>query len=937
MKLEDIVVLLPVDSLEELSLDQEPLAAQSLLAAWTAPFHPAILASAGRVVRWQSIEHFLDSEPTASSLVLLPSLGGAALPDGWIERAEAAGALVVRDLVDRDAAVAQVLAWIDRSPNPIASDRLDADLVADFHALGLAQLLVELQMRQHYAMAGVDRDVFGDHALRAAEAALGGDEPAARESLQSAFDLLIEGREYFHSLESLLLDFTLVAPLAAGDALIDELAGEIPKTLLLSGRTAATLALDEPESLAAMKTALAAGRANLVGGEFAEPALPLAAPEAILAGIRRGLAAYEEHLGARPVVFGRRSFGLTPILPQLLDQCGFVGACRFTLGGGRFPSDHQSKIRWEGAGDAAIDALARVPIDAGRADGFLRLPERLTGVMELDDVPTVVFAHWPGRPSFWYDAARRMSGYGPVLGRFVGVNAWFEETAGSGRTVRHDPDEYHSPYLAESVERGEPDPISRWVRHHARQAALDAVGALRLMAAAAQGDLPAPVDVDDLRLAADDLANDAALASASAESRLDERIQAALAETLGAAAKALSRAGDKTTLGQLIVNPWSFRRAADAPAMGFAWRAPDAAASESVPAESSRREPFWRRKPRRRSPEEEYVLRNEFFEAAIDPATGALRAIHDGRTRGNRLAARLALRAADLAAQADAADGPEDEEAAYSIMAADHLEIETSPGGGGRIASRGRLVDRRGNQLAEFRQTFRARRGSRVLELDVELMPEREPDANPWHSYYAVRFAWDDPAAELRRSVNLMSWPTEASRFESPHFVEIRGDRRRTAILAGGLPYHRRRGARKLDCLLIVRGETARRFRVGIGVDVPHPAAAAIDFLAPQTLAVDSARRPPSDSGWLFHVDTPNVIATGWEPIGCEGRTAGFRARLLETEGHATSLRLRSFRRPTAARHTDFLGNPRQDLPIEDDHVTIRLEPYQWTQIDVEW
>ena len=82
----------------------------------------------------------------------------------------------------------------------------------------------------------------------------------------------------------------------------------------------------------------------------------------------------------------------------------------------------------------------------------------------------------------------------------------------------------------------------------------------------------------------------------------------------------------------------------------------------------------------------------------------------------------------------------------------------------------------------------------------------------------------------------MMSVATEAPRIEAPHFVDVRSERVRTTILTGGLPYHRRFGVRKMDTLLIVRGETARRFRLGVGIDLPYPAPAAIEFLAPRTV-----------------------------------------------------------------------------------------------------
>ncbi len=44
-------------------------------------------------------------------------------------------------------------------------------------------------------------------------------------------------------------------------------------------------------------------------------------------------------------------------------------------------------------------------------------------------------------------------------------------------------------------------------------------------------------------------------------------------------------------------------------------------------------------------------------------------------------------------------------------------------------------------------------------------------------------------------------------------------------------------------------------------------------------------RRPSPRSSWLFHIDARNLVATHWEPLEQEGRIAGFRVRLLETEG----------------------------------------------------
>ena len=56
------------------------------------------------------------------------------------------------------------------------------------------------------------------------------------------------------------------------------------------------------------------------------------------------------------------------------------------------------------------------------------------------------------------------------------------------------------------------------------------------------------------------------------------------------------------------------------------------------------------------------------------------------------------------------------------------------------------------------------------------------------------------------------------------NYIELDDGHNKVAILTGGLPYHRdARAAARWDSLLIVRGESQRRFRLGIGVELAHP------------------------------------------------------------------------------------------------------------------
>ena len=381
---------------------------------------------------------------------------------------------------------------------------------------------------------------------------------------------------------------------------------------------------------------------------------------------------------------------------------------------------------------------------------------------------------------------------------------------------------------------------------------------------------------------------------------LDDRLAQSLGESLGNFGPAVFGTAASRQRGFLIVNPWSFPQQADlpvssfvrhpqsvnVPAMGFAWIDP---AAESPAAVVERKGWFGRRTPQALPPlAEESLLRNEFFEVHFDPRTGGIRAISDYHSRDPRLAQQIALWLPP--------GGEPGGDLNYSLMAADELKVTSAGPALGEILSRGRLLDREGHRVARFRQTTRAWRGSRIIEIEIELEIDRLPEGGPWDSYYAARFAWKDEAAKIERGTNMAKHATELMQFESPHFVNIcRGKQlfglsslpraaegvggkaatpfQQTTLLCGGLPYHRRPGPRKLDTLLVTRGETARTFRLGIAIDVPNPLAAALGFLAPPLVLPDQPPMP-TPTGWLFHLDCRNVLATDWEPLSAAATTA---------------------------------------------------------------
>jgi alpha-mannosidase len=924
MKFQRLTVLLPCHSLEDMSLKRDAYHADGVLAAWSILWHPALIAAAQATPSWVSAS--MPPEDVDGSLITIPGAADSDLSYDWRERAELSEGLLIGQ-ADRQVMLETALGALDECP-PV-----DPELAADFQALGLCYLYVELLTRQLRYMSNLDEATLQNRTLSAANAAVQGDVDTARSDLQAAFDLLNEAREYFYPVESHLIDLTLVAPSTTGEELRAELARPIPTNLLISGQTLDHLATEEPQTLAALREALGAGRATLVGGEWSESMLPMLAPESMADDLRRGLEVYQRHLGLRPTIFGRRRFGLTPALPQILQRFGFTGCLHFTLDDGRFPTGNQSRVRWTGFDDTSIEALARVPVDANSAETFLRISERLGEALDADHSPTMVFAHWPGQAASWFADMARIASHTAALGRFVDLNEHMT-SASAGQSVRHPVDHYKAPYLRQAVAADRVDPLSRHARYWQRRAMLQTWQANRVMQAAAGADA-SPAPPPDLAAAIDDCLD--AVDLATAEAGLDQRLAEGVQQSARALAKRLTRESASTALATLEINPGLGARR-QVPGMGYVWTKTTRQAA--APGRPSRLA-FWQRWRKSAAPlAEANVLRNEHLEVKINPQTGAIQTVLDFTPRGNRLGQQLALRMAEYQGYNDGWHEemytPTSTTYTYSIMAADEVLV-TSPGPDfGEIRSRGRMVDRENNVQARFVQTVRLRRGSRLLELDIELDPQWTLESDAWRSYCCVRFAWGDETAELFRSVNGVLRPTEAKQFEAAEFFEIRSGKSRTTIFPGGLPYHRRQGLRMLDTLLAVQGETQRKFRLAVGFDLLHPAVTAAEFLAPE-LRVPDLPAPAETSAGLFQLDARSVVATRWEPVVEGGQPVGFRVHLLETEGRKVSAGLKCVREVKRAARLEGDGQPGAALAVEAGRIAVEMRPHEWLWLEGRW
>jgi alpha-mannosidase len=762
--------------------------------------------------------------------------------------------------------------------------------VLGLRSLGLARLQIELLWQRMRHSGQFDEDRFRTEATSAARAAIEENLAAFDEHLRLAGDVIDGTRRHFYPVEVYLVDLTVVAATTLGAGLLRQLQQPGAQNLLISGETLQTLASRHPETLALLRQRVTSGEVSLVGGEFSEDELPLLPRELVLENFRKGLRVYSELLGKTPRVFGRRRAGLSPMLPAVLMSLGFRGALHFTLDDGQFPLGEQAKIRWESPDYSAVDALARPPRRADDPCTALRFAEDVAHAMDHDHVATLVYAHWPGQTDPHYAALREFGNTSPALGSWVTLDRYFEQTDHPTRSERFRADEYQYPYLQQRS--SENKPIERLVQRHTHGTTGEANGIARLLTTLA---VPRNVKLSSTNKATSPV------------------------ETLAAS---MPRSTDEPQCGMLAINPSSYPRVISlpdqtesvaTPALGFVWQnltePPVPAVAIDLPNRS---------------------IKNEIFEVTLHSERGGIVGCFLPKVRGTLLSQQLAIRQNHAAR----------DEPVYTRMVADTITIGAATPLVKSLVAQGKLLGENDQPVANFQQTVELRSQSHMFIVAGEIALLREVPFEPSHSYVASRLAWHDEGANLVRSLAGLEISSDADWIESPEFVLMQTTKARLGLIAGGLAWHRRVGARTLDTLLASTGSGIISFRFGITVDHCCPAGAPRELLAsPQSLSETASPPRGQAAAWLLQLAPASVLMTAAEPIvpGDIFSSGGMRVRLLETRGESTVATLAVARSVAAARQYSFSGEPQVELKVEDDRITIELGSAEWVEVWVAW
>lgn len=874
------------------------------LNGYSALWHPAALAGAAGPPRIVSPSDH--ERPAAGCLYALPHTPPLFLPEDWEENLSEVNSAGFRAETDRAVTLQNLEASLGRTGDGKLEGLLPQQ-IATFLAVGFGflqiQALFEAMGHENALAAGP----FWERVQQAAALALAGQAPAWRRPLQAAAEQLLAAREAVYPVTIHLLDLRILDADGAVPG-VPPLPDEgLPWNLMATGGALERLAREDDPQLAKVRERVQRGQIEICGacdGEQTDELLPL---ESQLWNLREGIDVARRLAGADVRVFARKDGVLPPRWEEVLGAVGLHRALGTSLDGSATSRHAAPVVRWQRCDGGQMEVFTRTPLRADEPQTYFHLARHLYETIMHDATAVVSVVHAGKAVLPWYGDWLELSRLAPVLGRWTTVSRYLDEAAAE-EIPPPEPDEHRADLL--SRQKG-PYIVSQFARHARLRRSLDGVWTLAGLYRAATGN-------------GDALQGGERLAELERRVERGEEVTRELAELGNEAASRLGERlvarGVERTPGYLALNPCGFARrvsveleeavappvggpvkavqdcggrsllVVEVPAFGFAWwpRVGEPAVPEATPlvlADTRR-------------------VRNEYFEAEVDPETGGLRGLWDHVSRVSRLGQQLVWHPG-------------------SRMRVSEIRTTSTGPALGEIVSEGILQGDAGQVLATFEQRFRAWLGRPVLELRLKIRPERRPEGNPWDAYFGARFAWRDERAALRCGVLGPAYATEQARLTAPEYLECGQGRQRTVILPGGLPFWQRHGGRMVDVVLIPPGEEGESFELGVALDRDYPMQTALGFVTPTPVVVVPQGPPPvGPVGWLLHLDLPNVAVTSLRPVPGQDAVV---ATLLETGRYSGRAHLRCARPPRIARLVDAFGWPVGPAEIEGDAVAFEI------------
>ena len=937
----DAFLLSPYRPPTSYPVDLDPDEAAAWLSGYFALWHPAVVATLGRPP--QPASSYDHDQPAEGAVYAVPAGPHLHQPEDWAARVTAANATAVTATPEPTETRRLLLEALgDRATLPDAN----ADAVRAFAGLGFGYLVVDTLFEAADHDRLLDAESFWADVTAAANAlADPAGTDAAYEHLRAAAEKLKVAREALNGNAIALIDMAVLSADTLDTPWPASLHHGMPLTVLASGELLERMQAHYTGRFAELRSRIAPGlppTVDVVCGAYREREDAVLSAESQWWNLAKARRVVTELFGDLPAVYGRHRTALHAELPGWLRHAGFASAVVTNFDGALTPTKNAAVVNWPGPDGAAIDAFAREPLPAGDPLTFFNLAYHLHTAANQDAAPAVAFAHTGKRAAVGYSELLWLAGLGTPLGAFTGVAAYLDQNRYGEYLGTASADDFFSDYLDDRVTRLKlTDPVSGFAalyRHRRRLDAAFALAALhRVLAAPGEAEETAVARLEALEDAIETRGADADTGHADAVEV--ESLSLGFARTLTERIQAASPAGRP---GLMVFNPCGFARrvglelppfpgpiavdgpvkaaqfdadktrlVVEVPALGFAWVPRPERAADFAPVT----------KPRMRSADGTTV-RNEFFEAELDPISGGLRAFRDARTRVARFGMQLVFNPGSKAR-------------------ARNVRVTHAGAALGAAVAEGDILDEHDEVLASFRHEVRAWAGRPALEMTVEIAPKRSPVGYPWHAYYAARFAWRDERAALFRGANGVNSRSGYTRPGSPDYVEVRLGAERTYLFTGGLPFAQRHGGRMLDVVLVPAGESCQRFELLLAMDRDYPMATAAGWCAPAPVVPTDRGPPPGgSSGWLGHLDLPSLLLTSLRPDKPSPATPDGRAvtaRLLECAGFGGLADLRFAKPPTRAAVIDGTGTEADELTVANGAVPLEFSANEVRRVRAEW
>ena len=858
----ELAIALPCESFEDFPTEHRGARAENLLACWTGMWHPALIKQTRTFPEIQSTsntspywEADANSQSNPSPLIVVPNISAVVLDSETIMEWTANGdGLVIEEIFDRKQIIEQA-AMV--SPELLGwHESISTKTVEDFYALGYAFMQTMLMSLKLRFSSNLDLADFETKVVEAADAAVAGDAEQTTDKLYACFDTLLEEKNSYYPVQPQLCELLLTHPNTLGKSLTKQFqqaeTNDSPINLLITGQDARKLADKNPAALATIKHLIGSDQLAIIGGLETELDENLVCAETITHQLTIGRDSLKQVFGRTPNIFARRSFGLNPANPGILNSFGYEGAIHTNFSTGTIPTMGSGVMRWTGDDGEHILAISEVPMDAADSGTFLQLGVVLGDMIDSAHSATALLTHWPNKTCQSLTDLKRIATFVPLFGEFVTLDQVFDDAYDPGYGQTFTADEYESPHLDSAIKTQQLNPISRYTDYWRRFHELEAVRRVVLLATV-QHDLPSQ-SVEQILQSTDQLQAEVELATLATDpspspAPLDERIQSLLTEAVQLMQSPTEETEQdsklKTSTVFQYLNGHSTKQRIEVkppaelslpagslkaqPPVCFAVNRPDQQGSwildlpgfskTAIDFANIQKQDLFQKDPPLCS---DLLLQNEFFKVQLDEKSGGIRSTqqHSGKTNlaGQQLSVRLPKN--HLANQQ------------YADMVADSIEIIENQPLSAAIKSTGRLVA--GDlELAQFEQTIRIVRGISRIEVAVKLKPLEPLTANSDH-YICSRLAWKSESARLFANVLDSREQVASPWFHATKFVTVQeSGSPSVSLLTGGLPYHRRANRRMLDSLLILQNESQTNFSFAIDIDQPYPSAAAASRLTP--------------------------------------------------------------------------------------------------------